>query len=161
MLLAIRSATRALVSASLSRRHGLSQELGVRDYDAQEPPSRSHDSMAGRSSIAFWTNLPAYRTQEWTDHERRTDTGDRAQRRSHSCPARASLEDGYSAHSLRSGFMTEAATQGIALPEAMKLSDHKAVPSALRYYDVKDVLDSPAASLIDSTRRPRTKKKSC
>ncbi len=71
---------------------------------------------------------------------------------------RAGLEDGYSAHSLRSGFMTEAATQGIALPEAMKLSDHKSVQSAMRYYDVKDVLDSPAASLIDS--HPRSRRKS-
>jgi integrase len=72
---------------------------------------------------------------------------------------RADLEDGYSAHSLRSGFMTEAATQGIALPEAMKLSEHKSVQSAMRYYDVKDVLDSPAASLIDSAPRPQKKRR--
>ncbi len=70
---------------------------------------------------------------------------------------RAGLEPGFSAHSLRSGFMTEAATQGVALPEAMKLSEHKSVQSAMRYYDIKDVLDSPAASLIDSSRRTRVK----
>jgi len=46
--------------------------------------------------------------------------------------------------------MTEAATQGLALSEAMKLSEHKSVQSAMRYYDIKDVLDSPAATLIDA-----------
>lgn len=63
---------------------------------------------------------------------------------------RAGLDPGYSAHSLRSGFMTEAATQGVALSEAMKLSEHRSVQSAMRYYDIKDVLDSPAATLIDA-----------
>ena len=36
-------------------------------------------------------------------------------------------KDEYSAHSLRSGFMTEAINQGISLQEAMQLSGHKEV----------------------------------
>jgi integrase len=41
----------------------------------------------------------------------------------------------YSAHGLRSGFMTEAAGRGIALPEAMAQSQHRSVQQAARYYN--------------------------
>lgn len=40
-----------------------------------------------------------------------------------------------SAHGLRSGFMTEAAQQGVPLPEAMGQSQHRSVQQAARYYD--------------------------
>ncbi len=43
--------------------------------------------------------------------------------------------ENYSAHGLRSGFMTEAARRGIALPEAMAQSQHRSVQQAVRYYD--------------------------
>jgi integrase len=41
----------------------------------------------------------------------------------------------FSAHGLRSGFMTEAARRGIALPEAMAQSQHRSVQQAARYYN--------------------------
>lgn len=42
--------------------------------------------------------------------------------------------DEYGAHSLRSGFMTEAGLQGISLAEAMHCSGHRNPAVALRYY---------------------------
>ena len=48
---------------------------------------------------------------------------------------RAGLDpDTYSAHSLRSGFMTEAGRQHVPLGEAMALTGHKSVAVALKYF---------------------------
>lgn len=41
----------------------------------------------------------------------------------------------FSAHGLRSGYLTEAARQGIALPAAMQQSQHRSVQQAARYYN--------------------------
>ena len=41
----------------------------------------------------------------------------------------------FSAQGLRSGFMTEAARRGIALPEAMAQSQHRSAQQAARYYN--------------------------
>lgn len=55
----------------------------------------------------------------------------------------------YSAHSLRSGFMTESATQGVSLPEAMQLSTHATQAVAIQYYREGTLTNNPAARLID------------
>ncbi|KAB2663241.1 site-specific integrase [Brucella tritici] len=48
----------------------------------------------------------------------------------------AGLEPGeFSAHGLRSGYLTEAANRGIALPEAMEQSRHRSVQQASDYYN--------------------------
>jgi integrase len=41
----------------------------------------------------------------------------------------------FSAHGLRSGYLTEAARRGVALPEAMQQSQHKSVQQAAGYYN--------------------------
>ncbi|WDZ81709.1 site-specific integrase (plasmid) [Ensifer adhaerens] len=41
----------------------------------------------------------------------------------------------FSAHGLRSGYLTEAANRGVPLPEAMQQSQHKSVTQAARYYN--------------------------
>ena len=41
----------------------------------------------------------------------------------------------FSAHGLRSGYLTEAANRGIPLPEAMQQSLHKSVAQAAGYYN--------------------------
>lgn len=41
----------------------------------------------------------------------------------------------FSAHGFRSGYLTEAARQGISLPEAMAQSGHKSVQQTARYYN--------------------------
>jgi len=40
----------------------------------------------------------------------------------------------FSAHGLRAGYLTEAARQGVSLPEAMQQSQHRSVQQAARYY---------------------------
>ncbi|TCU08674.1 site-specific integrase [Rhizobium sullae] len=48
----------------------------------------------------------------------------------------AGLDSGeFSAHGLRSGYLTEAANQGIPLPEAMEQSRHRSVQQASSYYN--------------------------
>jgi integrase len=54
----------------------------------------------------------------------------------------------YSAHGLRSGFLTEAARRGIALPEAMAQSQHRSVQQAARYYNDVERQMGRAARLI-------------
>ena len=50
--------------------------------------------------------------------------------------AKAGLEPGeFSAHGLRSGYLTEAANRGIPLPEAMEQSRHRSVQQASSYYN--------------------------
>jgi integrase len=44
----------------------------------------------------------------------------------------------FSAHGLRSGYLTEAARQGVALPEAMQQSQHHSVQQAAAYYNEAD-----------------------
>lgn len=48
----------------------------------------------------------------------------------------AGLEPGeFSAHRLRSGYLTEAANRGIPLPEAMEQSGHRSMQQASSYYN--------------------------
>lgn len=50
--------------------------------------------------------------------------------------AMAGLDPGeFSAHGLRSGYLTEAANRGIPLPEAMEQSRHRSVQQASSYYN--------------------------
>jgi len=41
----------------------------------------------------------------------------------------------FSAHGLRSGYLTEAAQRGVSLPEAMQQSQHRSVQQAASYYN--------------------------
>ena len=62
--------------------------------------------------------------------------------------ARAGLDPAeYSAHGLRAGFLTEAARQGVALPEAMQQSQHRSVQQAARYYNEADRVRGRAVRL--------------
>ena len=54
----------------------------------------------------------------------------------------------YSAHGLRSGFLTEAARQGVPLPEAMAQSQHKSVAQVARYYNDAERQLGRAARLL-------------
>lgn len=57
-------------------------------------------------------------------------------------------KDDYSAHSLRSGFMTEAINQGISLQEAMQLSGHKDMKIAHGYYRETELENNRSLKLI-------------
>ncbi|MGI0524795.1 site-specific integrase [Rhizobium giardinii] len=54
----------------------------------------------------------------------------------------------FSAHGLRSGYLTEAANRGIPLPEAMQQSLHKSVTQAASYYNNADRKNGRAARLV-------------
>jgi integrase len=41
----------------------------------------------------------------------------------------------FSAHGLRSGYLTQAARDGVPLPEAMQQSQHRSVQQAASYYN--------------------------
>ncbi len=61
----------------------------------------------------------------------------------------AGLEAGdFSAHGLRSGYLTEAANRGISLPEAMDQSRHRSVQQASSYYNDANRKGSRAARLL-------------
>ena len=53
----------------------------------------------------------------------------------------------FSAHGLRAGYLTEAARRGVALPEAMQLSQHRSVQQAARYYNEAERSQGRAARL--------------
>jgi integrase len=61
----------------------------------------------------------------------------------------AGLEPGeFSAHGLRSGYLTEAANRGIPLPEAMEQSRHRSVQQASSYYNNATRRSGKAARLL-------------
>ena len=55
----------------------------------------------------------------------------------------------FSAHGLRSGYLTEAARQGVPLQEAMAQSQHKSVQQAARYYNNAQRQMGTAARLLE------------
>lgn len=55
----------------------------------------------------------------------------------------------YGAHSLRSGFMTQAAQTGATLGDAMSLSGHRNPETAQQYYRHAGILKNPAACLLN------------
>jgi integrase len=62
--------------------------------------------------------------------------------------AAAGLDPGeFSAHGLRSGYLTEAARAGVPLPEAMQQSQHRSVQQAARYYNEAQIARGRAARL--------------
>ena len=62
--------------------------------------------------------------------------------------ALAKLEGDFGAHSLRSGFVTEAGRQAVPLKEAMALTGHRSLATFLRYYQSGAVQSSAAADLL-------------
>lgn len=67
----------------------------------------------------------------------------------------AALGGRFSAHSLRSGFLTEAGAQEIPLKTAMAMSGHKSVSVAMGYMRVGALDQSPAATLLENRRSIR------
>ena len=62
----------------------------------------------------------------------------------------AGLTEDFSAHSLRSGFVTEAAKQGVPIGETMALTGHTSVVSVIRYFRMASAIESKAAKLMDN-----------
>jgi len=64
--------------------------------------------------------------------------------------ALARLEGDFGGHSLRSGFITEGARQGVALPALMAMTDHRSVASVIGYFQQGGAVNNPAARLSDA-----------
>ncbi|MFV9473604.1 site-specific integrase [Advenella sp. RU8] len=62
----------------------------------------------------------------------------------------AGLSDEFTAHSLRSGFVTEAAKQNIPIAETMLMTGHQNINTLMGYYREANVLESKAAKLLDN-----------
>lgn len=58
------------------------------------------------------------------------------------------LEGDFGAHSLRSGFVTEAGRQGVPLPAVMAMTEHRSVASVIGYFQAGAAEDNPAARLL-------------
>jgi integrase len=54
----------------------------------------------------------------------------------------------FSAHGLRSGYLTEAARRGVPLPEAMRQSRHRSVQQAAAYYNEVEIERGRSARLV-------------
>ena len=52
-----------------------------------------------------------------------------------------------SAHSIRSGFVTEAARQGVAMLDTMAITTHRSVETLRHYYRPAELAANPAARL--------------
>ena len=52
-------------------------------------------------------------------------------------------------HGLRSGFLTQAALDGAPIQAAMRLSLHRSMTQAQRYYDDVEITENPATDLLD------------
>ncbi|MGC4080053.1 MAG: tyrosine-type recombinase/integrase [Rubrivivax sp.] len=63
--------------------------------------------------------------------------------------ALAGLPEGFSAHSLRSGFVTEAARQNVPMAETMEMTGHASVASVVGYFRTTAAVSSRAAKLLD------------
>lgn len=61
----------------------------------------------------------------------------------------AGLEGDFAGHSLRSGFVTEGAQRGVALPALMAMTDHRSVASVVGYFQAGSAHANPAARLLD------------
>ena len=51
-------------------------------------------------------------------------------------------------HGLRSGFLTQAALDGAPIQAAMRLSLHRSMAQAQKYYDDVEIADNPASDLL-------------
>ena len=58
-------------------------------------------------------------------------------------------EEMASPHGLRSGFLTQAALDGAPVQAAMRLSLHRSMVQAQRYYDDVDIAENPATDLLE------------
>nr|WP_241176243.1 hypothetical protein [Pseudomonas chlororaphis] len=60
----------------------------------------------------------------------------------------AGLPGEWAAHSLRSGFVSEAGRQSVPLGEVMAMTEHRSIPTVMGYFQAGVLLNSRATSLL-------------
>lgn len=63
----------------------------------------------------------------------------------------AGLDGDWAAHSLRSGFVSEAGRQGVPLGEVMAMTEHRSIPTVMGYFQAGALLGSRASQLLGET----------
>lgn len=63
--------------------------------------------------------------------------------------ALAGVEGDFSAHSLRSGFVTEAGRQNVSLADTMALTGHQSIPAVMGYFRAEAAVLNKGARLLD------------
>lgn len=66
--------------------------------------------------------------------------------------ALAGLDGDWAAHSLRSGFVTEAGRQGVPLGEVMAMTEHRSVSTVMGYFQAGSLLGSRASQLLPTVQ---------
>ncbi|MBD8093305.1 site-specific integrase [Pseudomonas fluorescens] len=66
----------------------------------------------------------------------------------------AGLDGNWAAHSLRSGFVTEAGRQGVPLGDVMAMTEHRSVTTVMGYFQAGALLESRATTLLKSSIAP-------
>jgi integrase len=61
----------------------------------------------------------------------------------------AGLDGDWAAHSLGSGFVTEAGRQGVPLGEVMAMTEHRSVSTVMGYFQAGSLMNSSAAKLLN------------
>jgi integrase len=67
----------------------------------------------------------------------------------------AGLAGDWAAHSLRSGFVTEAGRQGVPMGEVMAMTEHRSVNTVMGYFQAGSLLNSRATSLLPIFDEPQ------
>ncbi|MRK21955.1 site-specific integrase [Pseudomonas sp. JG-B] len=62
----------------------------------------------------------------------------------------AGLPGDWAAHSLRSGFVSEAGRQGVPLGDVMAMTEHRSIPTVMGYFQAGSLLGSRASALLPS-----------
>jgi integrase len=77
-------------------------------------------------------------------------TGDHVARMVQRRAQLAEITGDWAAHSLRSGFVTEAGRQDVPLGEVMAMSEHRGVSTVMGYFQAGKLLDSRAGKLLST-----------
>ena len=67
----------------------------------------------------------------------------------------ADLPGDWAAHSLRSGFITEAGRQNMAIPDVMAMTDHRSVATLMSYYQAGELERADVSTLYESANELR------
>ncbi|WP_346830786.1 site-specific integrase [Pseudomonas abietaniphila] len=66
----------------------------------------------------------------------------------------ACLEGDWAAHSLRSGFVTEAGRQSVPIGDVMAMTEHRSISTVMSYFQAGSLLGSPASQLLSREAQP-------
>lgn len=138
---------------SFTLRHSKTNQTGALQADSEKPIlEEAADALATWISRAGLKDGPIFRRVRRGDKLGEplaaAAVGDIVQERARL----AELEPAFAAHSLRSGFVTEAARQNVPLGEAMALTGHSSAASLIGYYRAAEASRSSGATLLRASK---------